>query len=123
VQGGDAPEGPHREKAKAAWVAAVRGEVQRALERSEEVFDDALAGDALEIEIAATRAMHVDDELGRHLPGVKADPTGAASPGAQAQKSPKTVLYAAALRAAAGPAMACGTKQVGVTPGRRRLRQ
>lgn len=106
-------EGPQRKKTQAARVAAVSREVNRALERSEEVLDHEVAGHALEIEIAAARAMDVESVLGGHTPGEKADSTGAAAPGAQAKKTPEGVRYAAALRAATGPAMACGTNQLG----------
>jgi len=43
--------------------------VQRALEGSEDVADDAIAGHALEIEIATARAVDKADVPHRHHPG------------------------------------------------------
>ncbi len=112
AQGRDAAEGSQRKKAQAARVTAVCGNVQRALEGREEVFGDALAGHVLEIEIAAARAMYEENVLRRHQPGKETDAASAAAPGTQAEETPETVFHAAALRAAARPAMAIRTKQV-----------
>lgn len=117
AQGGDASKRPHGKKSRAARVAAVSRDMQNALERREYVLGNAIAGDVLEIEITAPRAMHVNNVREGHQPGIKADAASPTAPRAQGKKAPEMVLHSAALRAAARPAMAIRTEQFGVPPG------
>ena len=110
----NAAKGPHGKEAHAAGITAVGGNVQHALQRSKQIFQDAVAGNALEIKISAASAMNVKNKRGGNQPAAEAYATGAATPGTQTEQTPETILDSAALRAPARTAIAFGAKQFGV---------
>jgi len=75
--------GPQREKAMAAVGASVCRETQQAPQLNKPAFRNMPAFDALQLEVAAGRAMGVPDIRRGHAPRVKAGLTLPAAPGTQ----------------------------------------
>lgn len=97
------------EKFLAAGVAAIGGETEKALQEYQRAGIDAIAGDVLEIEIPASRAVSVTSEGNRHAPGIESLVAGAASPGTQLNSRGKEVADASAMRTETFLTSALGT--------------
>lgn len=100
-RGPNTPELPRAEKPMAARVTAVGGKSEPALEQYHGPSLDALAGNMLQVEIAAAWTMRVALKRCGHAPTVKSAIAGVASPGTQPDHAGNEIEYAVAVRSKA----------------------
>jgi len=86
------------EEAMAAGIAAVGGKSEPPLQKNEGAIFDAVAGDMLDIKIAAAGAVREAFKNGSDPPGMKAPVATVAAPGAQAGDTEKKVEDSVAVR-------------------------
>jgi hypothetical protein len=86
------------EKAVAAGVTAVGGKSEPALQKNQRAIFDAVAGDMLDIEIAAAGAVREAFEDGSNPPGMKAPIAAVAAPGAETADTERKVEDSVAVR-------------------------
>jgi hypothetical protein len=106
----DAPEFPDAEEPVAAGVAAVSGKSKQALQKNAGAIFHALAGDVLDIEIAAAGTVRKALQNGGHSPRLKSPIATVATPWAQASPTEYKVEYSVAMRAKTILAATLGTK-------------
>lgn len=102
--GHDAPVNPQREKTIAAGGAAIGGKAKQTKHPSQWAHA-VLAGDALQVQVAAQSAMHVPNVSDGSSPGKKAGIAGLAAPGTQSAESHHVVLHTASAGSAGAVAM------------------
>jgi hypothetical protein len=96
--GQNAAEFADTEEAMAAGIAAVGGKSEPPLQKNEGAIFDAVAGDMLDIKIAAAGAVREAFEDGSHPPGMKAPIATVAAPGTQAGDTESKVEDTVAVR-------------------------
>jgi hypothetical protein len=106
----DTVENPNGKKSIPAWRAAIRGKPEQA-EQPGHGARSVLAGNALQVHIAAHAAMHVANVAYRSRPGIKTQIAAAAPPRAQERYPNQVVQHAAPAGAARTVAMAGWTNQ------------
>ena len=105
----DAPEFADAEESVAAGVAAVSGKSKPALQKNEGTIFHALAGDMLDIEIAAAWTVRKALQDCGHSPCLKSPVATVATPRAQASPTEYKVEYSVAMRAKTIVAATLGT--------------
>jgi hypothetical protein len=74
-----------------AWAATVRGQPKESLDGCEDARRHAVRGDALQIEVAAARAMSVMTENGGHSASIKPKAACVASPGFESDQPGESI--------------------------------
>jgi hypothetical protein len=95
----DAPEFADAEEPVAAGIAAVSGKSKPALQKNEGTIFHSLAGDMLDIEIAAAGTVRKALQDGGHSPCLKSPIATVATPRAQASPTEYKIEYSVAMRA------------------------
>ena len=95
----NAAEFANAEEALAAGIAAVGGKSEPALQENQGAVFHSFAGDVLDIEIAAARAVREAFQDGCDAPGLKAVLAAVTAPGAQASATEEEVEGSVAVRA------------------------
>ena len=108
--GNNAMKSAQAEEFGAARIAAIGMEPEQTPQQDEIAFVHAIAGDVLQVEIAALRAMRMPGIDGGDRPGIEAVFARAAPPGAQAEKGEEQVFRASPARPAAGFALTMRTQ-------------
>jgi hypothetical protein len=106
---------PERKKAVAARGAAIRWHAEKTKDPGQHAHA-VLAGNALQIHVAAQAAMHKPDVADGGRPGVKAGIAGLAAPGTQPRDSHRVVFDTASAGAAGAVAMTDRTYQNSLHP-------
>jgi hypothetical protein len=94
-------EASQREEAFSAGIAAIGGKAQSPLEPTQPAFLHPGAGDTLQIEVSASRAVGLPGVRDRYDPRIKAFLAGKASPRAQSEKSHQQIAPAVSARTSA----------------------
>ena len=105
----DAPEFADAEEAVAAGITTVSGKSKPALQKNKGAILHALAGDMLDIEIAAAGTVREAFEDGGHSPCLKSPVATVTTPRAQASPTEYKVEYSVAMRAKTIVAATLGT--------------
>jgi len=84
------------EELRSAWTATVGGQSKESLDGCQDARGHAIRYDALQIKIAAARAVGVVRESGRHPARVKPKTAGVTSPGPQSDEPIETIDCASA---------------------------
>lgn len=113
----NAPVEPEREKTVAAGGAAIRGHAEKTKQPGQHAHA-VLAGNALQIHVAAQAAMHKPDIADGSGPGKKAGIAGLAAPGTQPRNAQHIVFRAASTGAAGAVAMTGRAYQIHFPPGK-----